>query len=500
MNLFKKYKNRRFLSLKLTMLSMSIMVSAALIPQQAFAATPYIFPVIGSSYYSNDYDSPRGNGPHHAIDIIADKGQKIVSATDGVITYVGYPQPSWGYAVYIRSTGGYEYGYLHINNDNPGTDDGAGGPMKAYAPDMKAGNRVVRGQLLGWVGDSGNAEGTVSHLHFEVKTPNDQPTNPFTSLNRADRISKPVDHPALPGEILPFGKTYKGGVNVAIGNVDAETNPETVIAAGPGGGPRVRIYNHTGSFAGYDFYAFDSKLRSGVDVDTGDVNGDGIDEIIAATGPKTAPKIAIFKTDGDGTVTKLKEFTTFGNHNGGIRIAAGDMDGDGKDEIIAGADAGGGPRVNVFKINGTTVTQVHTFYPYASTFRGGVDVASADVAGTTADELIVAPGRGGGSTVKIYDNSLALLRSFAAYTSGYGGGTHVSAGNVITGTAKAEIMTAANDGGGPRILLYNGQGTLLRTNVYMEEWWRGYYDVAAGQGDGKAATGTNRRGSVRDVF
>lgn len=481
---------------KATLFILCLMLVLTLLPERVLAAQ-IIFPVIGGTTYSNDYESPRSNGPHHAIDIIANKGQQIVSATDGVVTYVGYPQPSWGNAVYIRSTNGYEYAYLHINNDNPGTDDGAGGPMKAYAPDMKAGNRVVKGQLLGWVGDSGNAESTVSHLHFEVKNPDDQPVNPFDNLNAAQHISRPVDYPPLPGETLPFGGKYKGAVNVAIGNVDAESNPETVIAAGAGGGPHIRVYNHTGSSAGYNFYAFDSKLRGGADVAVGDLDGDGIDEIIAASGPNEPTKIAVFKTDDEGGVTKLMDFTTFGVHEGGIRVAAGDIDGDGKDEIIAGADAGGGPRVNVFKIDGTTAEEVHSFYPYSASFRGGVDVTSADVVGTTADEIIVAPGKKGGSTVKVYDGALALVSSFAAYP-GYSGGTRVSAGNVNMGTMKAEIMTAPNDIGGPRLLLYNYQGSKLRTNVYMEEWWRGYYDVAAGEGYGKAATGVNRRGSVRD--
>jgi hypothetical protein len=470
---------------------------ASLIPYDVFAGQ-YIFPIVGHASYSNDYFGHRASGPHHAIDIFANKGQPIVSATDGVIVYVGYPQPSWGYAVYIRSTSGYEYGYLHMNNDRPGTDDGAGGAMGAYAPDVKAGNPVVRGQLLGWVGDSGNAENTPPHLHFEVSNPDGDRINPYDSLNSAQRLSKPIDHPPLPGEILPFGAGYKGGVNVAIGNVDAESNPETIIAAGKGGGPRIRIYHHTNGFAGYDFYAFNSSLRSGVDVATGDIDGDGIEEIIAATGPGTSPKIAMFQANGDGTVTKVTEFTTFGTHSGGIRVAAGDVDGDGKDEIIAGADAGGGPRVNVFDVEGTTVTQKHSFYPYSAGFRGGVDVASADVVGTTADEIIVAPGKQGGAQVRIYDNSLTLVGNFPAYPTGYTGGVHISAGNVITSTAKAEIMTAPDNGGGPRLYLYNAQGTQLRTKVFLEEWWRGHYDVAAGENDSKAATGLKRRGTVRD--
>ncbi len=127
-----------------------------------------IFPVIGSAYFSNDFNAARSGGPHHATDIFAAKLSPIVTPVNGTVYYVISPQASWGYSVGIRDSGGFEYNFLHMNNDNPGTDDGAGGEMHAYAPDMKVGNRVEKGQLLGYVGDSGNAENTPSHLHFEI--------------------------------------------------------------------------------------------------------------------------------------------------------------------------------------------------------------------------------------------------------------------------------------------------------------------------------------------
>jgi hypothetical protein len=463
----------------------------------AYAADPYIFPVIGNASFSNDYDAPRANGPHHAIDIIAGKGQGIVSAVNGVVDSVNYPQPSWGYAVRIKGNDGLCYWYLHMNNDNPGTDDGAGGPMNAYAPDMNPGNRVLRGQLLGFVGDSGNAENTVSHLHFSVHPLNDQgrcredaAVNPYWNLLNATRIGSPVQYPPLAREDLPFGAGHYGAVNVTFGDVTGDGVKETVAAAGQGGGSRVNIYTASGLIA--TFYAFAPTDRRGTDIAVGDVDGDGTGEILASTFTSAGPRIAIYKYV-NGVATKVREFVTFQGLNGAARLASGDINGDGKDEIIAGAEPGGGPRVNVFDENGNIVL---TQYVYDAAFRGGVDVASGDVSGDTKDEVIVAPLSGGNSQVRVLNQALSPISQFYAYTSAYVGGVNVGVGDVLTLSAKAEIATVASPGY-PLMYYYNATGTQLQSRYFMERWWVGYYDVAIMENTYNVTLGVNRRAAIR---
>ena len=145
------------------------------------------FPVDGPNSFRNDFGEPRGGGTrtHEGIDIVADKMTPLVSAVDGVVSYIVLPEASWGYSISIRDADGYTYRYLHLNNDTPGTDDGKGGEGNAYAPGIRRGSRVVRGQHIGWVGDSGNAEDTVSHLHFEIRNSSRVPINPYLSLINA---------------------------------------------------------------------------------------------------------------------------------------------------------------------------------------------------------------------------------------------------------------------------------------------------------------------------
>jgi hypothetical protein len=153
-------------------------------PVYAQVARAIAFPVDGANYYRNDFHEPRGGGTrlHVGNDIIAAKMTPVVSTVDGYVTYVASPEPSWGYEVNIQDSEGYSYHYLHLNNDTPGTDDGMGGEANAYAQGIVRGMRVSRGQHLGWVGDSGNAETTVPHLHFEIHDPYHVQLNPYSSL------------------------------------------------------------------------------------------------------------------------------------------------------------------------------------------------------------------------------------------------------------------------------------------------------------------------------
>lgn len=165
-------------------------------------AVDLTFPVAGPVQYSEAYHADRSGGArkHQATDLMGTKLQTLHAVVDGTICFVtglDEPMPSWGYALTICGDDGLEYGYLHINNDNPGTDDGLGGPAWAYAPGVRRGLEVRRGDFVAYLGDSGNAEGTGAHLHFEIFDPElEHPDlaatpykqgrlNPFPSLEAA---------------------------------------------------------------------------------------------------------------------------------------------------------------------------------------------------------------------------------------------------------------------------------------------------------------------------
>jgi hypothetical protein len=460
-------------------------------PAHAFSGR-FAFPVIGGGTFSNDYNAPRSHGPHHAIDILAPKHRKIIAAVSGTITFAPVPQPSYGYIVNIRDDEGYKYGYLHINNDTPGTDDGNGGPMHAYAPYVKSGNRVVRGQLIGYVGDSGNAENTVPHLHFQVEDPDGNRVNPYNKLLEARHFPAPVEPPAYPFETLPYG-TSRIGVSVAMGNTDLDIDSETITAAGPGGGPHIKLFDADGTLI-TGFFAYAGTMQDGVDVAAGDMDGDGVDEIITAPGPGSGPHIKIFSADG----TEIRGFGAYaGSFRDGVHVAAGDMDGDGTDEIITIPGPGSAPHVKIFSADGT---EIRGFSAYVPSMRNGADVAVGNMDADLNEEIITAPGENAAPLVRIYEADGVFVREFLAYQSTLRDGLRISAGNTRLSSSTDEIATVPEVTGVPGVRLFSNTGNLLENRSPIENWWIGYHDVALGLDKATFGTGVNRRASFMEVF
>jgi hypothetical protein len=148
-----------------------------------------IFPVLGKFRYTNDFGDARPQGRHEGIDIMAPRKALALAAEAGKVKFWVSSRRA-GCMLYLYGDSGTTYLYVHLNNDLGKTNDNRGRcvPGVAFAPGLKSGTRVVAGQPIGFVGDSGDAEGIEPHLHFEMR-PNDGPAvSPFTQLNRAWRL------------------------------------------------------------------------------------------------------------------------------------------------------------------------------------------------------------------------------------------------------------------------------------------------------------------------
>jgi hypothetical protein len=151
-----------------------------------------VFPMLGKTKWSDTYLAPRPGGRQHmGQDLPAEKMRPLLACFDG---------RWWGGG--ITRQDGVSAAYIHLNNDTPGTDDGRAVPLDTYAPGVWPGVEVKEGQIVAYNGDSGNAEETIPHLHFELILPGIGNINPAASLRAARVVAEPVHVPEHP-ELLP---------------------------------------------------------------------------------------------------------------------------------------------------------------------------------------------------------------------------------------------------------------------------------------------------------
>jgi len=241
-----------------------------------------------------------------------------------------------------------------------------------------------------------------------------------------------------------------------------------LLVTGPDEGfdPVVRLINtQTGEYR-FSFRAYPQNFTGGVRVATGDVNGDGVFEIITAPGPGMRPNVRIFEQHPRRGVRQVGSFLAYrANFHGGVYVAAGDINGDGRDEIITGAGAGGGPVVRV--VDGTSNTILLSFLAYDPSFLGGVRVATGDVNGDGRAEIITGAGPGGGPHVKVFNPvDWSLMDSFLAYDLNFTGGVFVAAGDV-NGDGFADVVTGPGAGGGPHVKIFDAHNNLMLLHSFF---------------------------------
>jgi hypothetical protein len=170
--------------------------------EEAQAPVPDItFPVAGPSAFTDTWGACRGTGcsrSHKGVDIFGEKLQPLVAAEDGVIT--GVRRSALGISgntIILESDAGWRYIYVHVNNDSPGTDDGANPQGWITANRLRVGDRVSAGDVIGYLGDSGNAENTPNHVHFEIHQPGVGAINPTAAVLAAREAGRVVATSAL---------------------------------------------------------------------------------------------------------------------------------------------------------------------------------------------------------------------------------------------------------------------------------------------------------------
>jgi len=292
------------------------------------------------------------------------------------------------------------------------------------------------------------------------------------------------------------------GFNVQITNFDAAfTYAGTATAGGSVSINSTGLVAVTGVAIGASSTATITTIRSGYNSGSSQVTASAGPNIQFAAGTDSGggPVVIVKFTDG----SSLSFFAYDPTYTGGVRVALGDLNGDGTNEVICGAGVGGGPNVRVFSVTPSRATMVANFFAFEPVFMGGVYVAAGNLDGNVSasghgiDDLIVSAGPGGGPRVIAFSGGTnyvslnAQLCDYFVYAPTFRGGVTVAAGNVFGGVGSPdEVITGAGAGGGPHVRAFqlsntNTPNSVLEYMAFDPDFRNGIY-VSSGDisGDG----------------
>ena len=178
---------------RLVRIVLALIITLSLVTSAAATTTKrvprLIFPVVGTTSYHDDFGEPRAGGAHQGNDILAARHAPAVAVEAGTVEFWTTSVQA-GCMLYLHGDSGTTYLYIHLNNDLTGRNDNQGKcvPGTSYAPGLKDGARVAAGQLIGFVGDSGDANGIHPHLHFEVHPNDGGAVDPYSYLRKAQQL------------------------------------------------------------------------------------------------------------------------------------------------------------------------------------------------------------------------------------------------------------------------------------------------------------------------
>lgn len=182
----------------------------------------------------------------------------------------------------------------------------------------------------------------------------------------------------------PYGKSYTKHISFAVADINGDGKQEIITAPGQGGGPQIKMFSITGKELSGGFFAYDKNFHGGVSLAVADISGDNVPEIITGAGVGAGPQVKIFSPQGK--LLTPPNFVYDKTYRSGINVATGDTNGDGKIEIIVSPILGGGPQVKVFNKDFKLLNQ---FFAFDKNQRSRLNLSTSDTDKNNTDEILV---------------------------------------------------------------------------------------------------------------
>ncbi len=256
-----------------------------------------------------------------------------------------------------------------------------------------------------------------------------------------------------------YSQSLRAKLNVMTADLDGDGADEIITYLSEGYAPHVRVFNQQGGRLA-DAFIYHAGFRGGVQLTTGDINGDGLADLIFAPKQGGSANLRAYTYNPDDHSLDLLGWTMAyqSTLQLKLKISAADVNLDGADEIIVAPAEAGGPNVRAYTYDSTdgSLDLLGWFMAYAENYRGGVELLTANVSGDSTPEIVVAP-TVGGTNVRAYSyststNSFDLVGWFMAYADSYRGGVKLAAAD-IDNDGWSEIITAPQTGG-PNVRVY----------------------------------------------
>jgi hypothetical protein len=267
--------------------------------------------------------------------------------------------------------------------------------------------------------------------------------------------------------------TYKYGVNVATGDINSDGVDEIIAAPGPGPKNRsqVRVFNLQGNRHGRLTINAFNRYKYGATVATGDFNGDGYHEVVVGAGPNNPAYVKVYMYDAENSRMRGSGIMLLAYGKGfrnGVKVAVGDVDGDGKDELITALGPGETNRgiVKIWEVKtsggvGKWRTKLLKTYKMPSRYCYNLSIATGDIDNDGVEEVVVGAGsnKKKKSIVRIYGANGIKRSVFKALRIQYG--VNVASGDMDDdGVAEVVIGAGANKGKKGIVQVYDTDGTI----------------------------------------
>jgi len=261
-----------------------------------------------------------------------------------------------------------------------------------------------------------------------------------------------------------YAESFRGGVRVALGNVDGGTDIELITGAGPGGAPQVNVYKVTSSGVTLQksFFAFNEPLfRGGIYVAAGDTNADTFADVVVGAGATGGSRVAVYAGSATGVNSSapINDFFAYSPaFTGGVVVAVGERNGAAGKEVITAPASNGGFNIRSYDVNGkgNSPTLVDNFFAFNDiTSVGGLSIAAGllDVDGIA--DIVVGTTLGGFGVIRDSDTSGLITVPFPAFAGA------IRAGVAVDSNAKEFAVALAGPTGGPRVVVYSATSTSL---------------------------------------